>query len=120
MMYQDAASQASSVTNRPANEGNGDVSSSPMNPAKTPKGGKPMAASASNESRTAYCGMPVARPLIDCGSTSSPYLVRTTCQAIMSPLVARPTVPARRAERGVAMREAEENHQRMEKKERLP
>ena len=67
-----------------------------MNPAKTPKGGRPIAASASNDSSTAYCGIPVARPLMACGSTSSPYLVRTTCQATMSPLVARPTVPTRR------------------------
>src|SRR6478736_1387954 len=120
MMYQEAASHARSVMKRPANEGKGELNSSPMNPAKTPKGGRPIAANASNESKTAYRGMPAARPLMACGSTSSPYLVRITCQATMSPLVARPTVPTRRADLGVAIRDAAANHQRMEKNERLP
>src|SRR6185295_15818896 len=98
MMYQEAAILERSVTNRPAKEGKGELSSRPMNPAKTPNGGSPIAASASKDSKTAYCGMPLAKPLIDCGSTSSPYLVRTTCQATRSPLVASPTVPTRSAD----------------------
>src|SRR5689334_13052555 len=119
MMYQEAASHARSVRNSPASDGNGELSRSPMNPAKTPKGGRPIAARARSESNTANLGMPAARPLIACGSTSSPYLVRMTCQAIMSPQVARPTVPTSRAERDVAIREPAANHQRIEKKERL-
>jgi hypothetical protein len=51
---------------------------------------------------------------------SSPYLVRTTCHAIKSPLVARPTVPAMRAARGLAVRVAATNHHSIEKNERLP
>src|SRR6476620_3177794 len=120
MMYQDAARHARSVMNKPAKEGNGALSSSRVNPAKTPKAGSAMAVSASKDSKTAYCGMPLAHPLMACGSTSSPYLVRMTCQATMSPLVASPTVPTRSADLGVAVREAAANHQRMEKNERLP
>src|SRR6476620_2163131 len=120
MMYQDEVSQASSVMKRPRVEGKGELSSNPMNPAKTPNGGSPIAANANNESSTAYCGMPDANPLTACGSMSSPYLVRTTCHAIKSPLVARPTVPTIRAARGVAVRVAATNHQSIEKNERLP
>ena len=91
-----------------------------MNPAKTPNGGRPIAAKASRTAKRRYRGMPLANPLMACGSTSSPYLVRMTCQATMSPLVARPTVPTRRADLGVAIRDAAANHQRIEKNERLP
>src|SRR5688572_23228034 len=120
MMYHDAASQARRVMIRPPDEGKGALNNNPMNPAKTPKGGRPIAARARSERSTAYRGMPDANPLTACGSTSSPYRVRTTCHATKSPLVARPTVPTNRAERGVAVRVAAANHQSMEKNERLP
>ena len=81
MMYQEAANQAIRVMNRPTDEGSGEVNSNPMNPAKTPKGGRPIAARATSENNTAYCGIADAKPLMACGSTSSPYLVRMTCQA---------------------------------------
>ena len=87
---------------KPPEEGKGALNNNPMNPAKTPKGGRPIAAKARSESSTAYRGMPDANPLTACGSTSSPYRVRMTCHAIRSPLVARPTVPTKSAERGVA------------------
>ena len=68
-----------------------------MNPAKTPNGGRPMAASAKNDNRTANSGIGEASPLMARGSTSSPYRVRTTCQASRSPLVASATEPRKTA-----------------------
>src|SRR5215510_10470451 len=119
MMYQDAASHARRAMTKPTNDGKGAVNSNPMNPAKTPKGGKPIAAKARSESSTAYRGMPDANPLMAWGSTSSPYRVRTTCHATKSPLVANPTVPTNSADRGVADRVAAANHHNIEKNERL-
>src|SRR5215468_308571 len=64
--------------------------------------------------------MVAANPLIDCGSTSSPYRVRITCQASSSPLVARPTAPTKIAARVVVARFVATNHQSIEYKDRLP
>jgi hypothetical protein len=119
-MYHEAASQLMRVMHKPADEGIGEANSRPMKPAKTPKGGNPIAASARSENKTAYRGITEAKPLTDRGSTSSPYLVRMTCHATKSPLVARPTAPPNIAARGVIVRVEAANHQSIEKNERLP
>ena len=60
-----------------------------MNPAKTPNGGRPIAASAKQRQQDGeFAASARPSPLMACGSTSSPYRVRTTCQASRSPLVA--------------------------------
>src|SRR5574338_268599 len=106
--------------NSPIVEEGGVVNSNPMNPANTPKGGIPIAARPNRDNRTAYFGMAAARPLMAWGSTSSPYLVRITCQATSSPPVARPTAPASTVARAVAVEAPATNHQRIEKNETLP
>ena len=91
-----------------------------MNAANTPKGGSPIAASARSESNTAYRGIVNARPLMACGSTSSPYRVRITCQASKRPLVAKPAAPINTDACDVAWPAEAANHHTIEKNDKLP